>query len=69
MNKIIRNFDYFKPIEKEGYVEVKFPVVIGISKCLLTLRITETDEGYIISDDGDLFYNASEETRRYKTIL
>ena len=49
---IIKDLEYFKPLEKESYVEVILPVAIRMFKACLRLRIYNTEKGYVISDDG-----------------
>ena len=62
---IIRDLEYFKPVEKDGYVEVVLPVAIKIFKACLRLRIYKTENGYAISDDGYTFYDSNEDSKYY----
>lgn len=54
---IVRDLEYFKPMQKDGYVEVVLPVAIKIFKACLRLNIYETENGYVISDDGEMNIN------------
>ena len=62
---IIRDLEYFKPVQKENYVEVVIPVDIKIFKACLRLRIYRTEHGYVISDDGYTFYDSNEDSEYY----
>lgn len=66
---IIKNLEYFKPVEKEGYVEVVLPVSIKIFKACLRLRIYNTEKGYAISDDGYTFYECNEDSEYYYNLF
>lgn len=62
---IIKELEYFKPIQKENYVEVIIPVAIKIFKACLRLRIYNKENGYVISDDGYAFYDSNEDSEYY----
>lgn len=65
MKKIIKDLEYFKPIEKENYVELKLPVAIKMFKSCLLLRIIPMKDGFAISDDGFTFYDFNEDSNYY----
>ncbi len=65
MENIIEELEFFKPKQKDGYVEVKLPIIIYIYNSCLTLKIIPTDGGYIISDFGDTFDEYNEFTKFY----
>ena len=69
MMNIMKDLEYFKPIQKEGYIEVKMPVAMRIYKALLTLQIREVEDGYVISDDGDAFYDFNEYSEYYYNLF
>ena len=66
---IIRDLEYFKPVEKESYVEVILPVAIRMFKACLRLRIYNTEKGYVISDDGYTFYERNEDSEYYYNLF
>ena len=66
---IMRDLEYFKPVQKDGYIEMKMPVAMKIYKSLLTLQISEVEDGYLISDDGDAFYEFNEDSDYYFNLF
>ena len=69
MKNILRQLRYFSPSEKEGYIELIIPVVIKIYKACLRLRIYKTETGYVISDEGDTFYDCNEDSEYYYDLF
>ena len=65
---IKRDLEYFKPVNKDGYIEVILPVVIKIYSACLRLRIYNTANGFLIRDDGDTFYDANEDSEYYYNL-
>ena len=45
----------FAATQKEGYIEVPLPVVINTSFDLVTLRIYQQENGYVITHPEDIF--------------
>ena len=65
MQDILRDLKYFEPIKNDDYVTVKMPVAMKLYNALLTLKIYAYEDTYMISDDGDAFYNANEDASYY----
>ena len=48
-------FNWLKAKEKNGYYEIKTPLLIRMAHCSLVLRIIPLEDSYVVSDDGLLF--------------
>lgn len=69
MENIIELLNHFKPIQKNGYIELKLPVVMRIYDACLTLYLTENKDGYIISDNGETFYDFNRPAKYYYDLF
>ena len=65
---IMKDLDYFKPVQKDGYVEFVLPIDIKMFKACLRLHIYNTENGYAISDDGYTFYDFNEDSEYYYNL-
>ena len=52
--EILKQLDNFYCKEKDGYVEVSLPVALWMNWNCVVLRIKPTENGYIITDTGDI---------------
>ena len=52
-------------ITEDGSFKLELPVVLYFNYQRLALNITPTDDGYVISDDGETFIEYSSDTEYY----
>ena len=52
-------------ITEDGAFRIELPVVLYFNYQRLALNITPTDDGYVISDDGETFIEYSSDTEYY----
>ena len=50
-----RLFEDFAAKERDGYFEIEFPIVINTSDTLVSLRIEQLEDKYIITHPEDIF--------------
>lgn len=55
MKEILERLEVFKPVEKDGMIELAIPVILEISNNCLFLNITKTNDGYRILADSENF--------------
>ena len=55
MKEILERLEVFKPVEKDGMIELAIPVILKISNNCLFLNITKTNDGYRILADSENF--------------
>ena len=60
-----RLFEDFSPKEHSGYFEIEFPVVINTSGTLVSLRIEQREDKYIITHPEDIFADRGNDTLEY----
>lgn len=70
MVDFINKLDLYKPIKKDGYIELKCPVFIKILNDYLVLRIYQKDDGdYTIKDCGSLFKGYKYDSKYYYDLF
>ncbi len=60
-----RLFEDFSPKERNGYFEIEFPVVINTSGTLVSLRIEQLKDKYIITHPEDIFSDRGNDTLEF----
>lgn len=55
MRNFMKELEIFKPIQKNEGVEITLPVILWMNNTCLCLQISQTNDGFIISDSGDNF--------------
>ena len=54
------------PIQREGYIELRLPVLLELSWSLITLRVTPHEDGsYTVSDNGRMFAERGNESTEF----
>ena len=60
-----RLFEDFSPKEQDGYFEIEFPVVINTSGTLVSLRIEQEEDKYIITHPENIFSDRGNDTLEF----
>ncbi len=60
-----RLFEDFSPKERDGYFEMEFPVAINTSGTLVSLRIEQREDKYIITHPEDIFADRGNDTLEF----
>ena len=60
-----RLFEDFSPKERDGYFEIEFPVAISTSGTLVSLRIEQHEDKYIITHPDDIFSDIGNDTLEF----
>ena len=60
-----RLFEDFSPKERDGYFEIEFPVAIYTSGTLVSLRIEQHEDKYIITHPDDIFSDRGNATLEF----
>ena len=55
----------FRAVERERFIEIEFPVVINTSDTLVSLRIEQREDDYIISHPEDIFSDRGNDTLEF----
>ncbi len=65
MQDFISGLKSFSPKSVEGGVNIALPVVLNFCGCLIELKITQSEKGYFICCENDLFLDANESGEFY----
>lgn len=57
-----RLIEDFRAVERDGFIEIEFPIVINTCGTLIFLRIEQREEDYIITHPEDIFSDRGNDT-------
>lgn len=60
-----RLLEDFSPKERDGYFEIEFPIVINTSGTLVSLRIEQKEDKYVITHPEDIFSDIGNDTLEF----
>lgn len=60
-----RLLEDFSPKEQDGYIEIEFPITIDTSGTLISLRIEQREDKYVITHPEDIFADRGNDTLEY----
>ena len=69
MKVTIDFLDPYKPIQKDGYIEISLPVVMNVAFTHLTLRIVPGEDTYTVCCPENLFIEKNDTQKRYYDIF
>ena len=57
-----RLIEDFRAVERNGFIEIEFPIVINTCGTLILLRVEQREEDYIITHPEDIFSDCGNDT-------